>query len=432
MGIRKQQRAEMAKLLELADRKFSEVTTGDSSRADGYSARDCLMAGLAIFGFKMPSMLEFDESCGPGQPLEGNVKRLYGLSRVPSDTTLRRRLDNIDPTCVHELLSRAYKWMRDEGALTPYGVFDGRIAIALDGTGYHTSTKVRCDSCLQVKSRDGTMRHEHSALAAAVVHPDQPVSLAFGVEPIVRADGATKNDCEQNAAKRLIERLKREDFGTRFVVLADALYATAPMLDALRDADMRFIVAIKSPAHTYALAHLEGQKAVTGPASDGKAAYLYRWTENVPLNAANGDRCLVNVVEQTEYIDDQERVKTWVTNLDVKTMTQAHAIARMGRCRWRIENDVFKTLKDEDGYHFGHNYGHGDRHLSTVMMLLMFVAFLFDSFVALRCRLFAEARARVRRLTRLWAAQRVLLEYVPMKSWDAMYEALALKRTPAM
>ncbi|MFT5815690.1 MAG: hypothetical protein ACI9VT_003464, partial [Psychroserpens sp.] len=34
------------------------------------------------------------------------------------------------------------------------------------------------------------------------------------------------------------------------------------------------------------------------------------------------------------------------------------AMTKVGRCRWKIENMCFNTLKNQD-YHVVHNYGHG-------------------------------------------------------------------------
>jgi len=40
------------------------------------------------------------------------------------------------------------------------------------------------------------------------------------------------------------------------------------------------------------------------------------------------------------------------------------AVVKGGRCRWKIENETFNTLKNQ-GYHFEHNYGHGEKNLSV-------------------------------------------------------------------
>ncbi len=60
---------------------------------------------------------------------------------------------------------------------------------------------------------------------------------------------------------------------------------------------------------------------------------------------------------------------------------------RGGRARWRIENKTFNTLKNQ-GYHFEHNYGHGDQNLATVLVLLMFLAFTVDQIRQQCCRFF--------------------------------------------
>ena len=65
----------------------------------GLTLSDCLMTGLAMFSLKMTSMLSFDEkirldeSSVPAQ----NFKSLFGVDRIPSDTRVRERLDDVDP-----------------------------------------------------------------------------------------------------------------------------------------------------------------------------------------------------------------------------------------------------------------------------------------------------------------------------------------------
>ena len=45
------------------------------------------------------------------------------------------------------------------------------------------------------------------------------------------------------------------------------------------------------------------------------------------------------------------------------------------------------TLKNQ-GYHFEHNYGHGEQYLSGVFAMLMMLAFLVDQAQQLCCALF--------------------------------------------
>ena len=60
-----------------------------------FSLTDCLMSALAIFGLKCPSLLQFDEE-KKKNPVKLNLKNLYGVDVVPSDTQMRTRLDLTD------------------------------------------------------------------------------------------------------------------------------------------------------------------------------------------------------------------------------------------------------------------------------------------------------------------------------------------------
>ena len=54
-----------------------------------YSWQDCIMSGLAIFGFKQPSLLQFEKEKTSEPLIRRNLRTLYGVSNAPSDTTLR-------------------------------------------------------------------------------------------------------------------------------------------------------------------------------------------------------------------------------------------------------------------------------------------------------------------------------------------------------
>ena len=62
-----------------------------------YSWEDCLMAGLAIFGFKMPSLLQFEKNKSDMPIIRRNLRTLYGVEKAPSASCLRERLDTVDP-----------------------------------------------------------------------------------------------------------------------------------------------------------------------------------------------------------------------------------------------------------------------------------------------------------------------------------------------
>ena len=60
-----------------------------------YSWHDCIMSGLAVFGFKFPSLLQFDQQSSHVPMIRRNLRTLYGVKKAPSDTCLRERLDQL-------------------------------------------------------------------------------------------------------------------------------------------------------------------------------------------------------------------------------------------------------------------------------------------------------------------------------------------------
>ncbi len=59
------------------------------------------------------------------------------------------------------------------------------------------------------------------------------------------------------------------------------------------------------------------------------------------------------------------------------TETNIVNVVKGARCRWRIENETFNTLKNQ-GYNFEHNFGHGKDNLSVIMAYLMMIAFAIN------------------------------------------------------
>ena len=68
----------------------------DDTVGRGFALVNYLMSGLAVLGLKYPSLLQFDEARADAV-VASNLRTLYGIDKVPSDTALRERLDAVDP-----------------------------------------------------------------------------------------------------------------------------------------------------------------------------------------------------------------------------------------------------------------------------------------------------------------------------------------------
>ena len=86
-----------------------------------------------------------------------------------------------------------------------YRYWHDDVIVSIDGVEHFSSTTVHCPNCTTRKHRNGVVSYHHAGLAAVLVHPLQAEVLVLDFEPILRQDGANKNDCERNAARRFAD-----------------------------------------------------------------------------------------------------------------------------------------------------------------------------------------------------------------------------------
>lgn len=70
-------------------------------------------------------------------------------------------------------------------------------------------------------------------------------------DPITSQDGETKNDCERNAAKRLLPAIREAFPQLKLIVVEDALSANAPHIRLLHTLSMNYIIVAKPSDHTH-------------------------------------------------------------------------------------------------------------------------------------------------------------------------------------
>ena len=135
---------------------------------------------------------------------------------------------------------------------------------------------------------------------ASLVHPDQKVVIPLAPEPILKGDGATKNDCERNASKRLLQDLRREHPHLKILIVEDALASNYPHLSLLDSLAMDYIVGVKPGDHRFLfdwINDLPGQQYTI--TDDKETRHDFHFYEDVPLNDANHEY-RVNVLSYTE------------------------------------------------------------------------------------------------------------------------------------
>ena len=419
MNLRKRLSADA--LFALVRRRFQEIP--DPRQPNSViPLADALMSAFAMFSLKDPSLLAFEE-----RRSDANLKTLYGIGKIPSDTQMREILDAVEPEHLRDAFSDVFRQLQRGKALEPFVFYQGHYLLSLDGSNYFSSPTVHCPSCLVTEHQNGTVTYRHQMLGAVLVHPDRREVIPLAPEPIMKQDGATKNDCERNAARRFLRKTRQEHPHLKLIVVEDGLASNGPHVRDLIDAHVHFILGVKPGDHPYLFEQVEAARREGHSPKlvrkEGKNSCEVSWVWSVPLNGSNDD-LRADFLEYQEYDEEGKCVKhfTWITDLPVNLRT-AWWFARGGRARWRIENETFNTLKNQ-GYHYEHNYGHGERNLSVVFALLMILAFLVDQTQQLCCPLFRAVQEKLGSKRSLWDNLRSHFRHFRFSSMHQLYEVI--------
>jgi hypothetical protein len=419
---RQRQHLHFDALIDQARQRFEQLP--EQRRDPAFGLADVLMAGLALFSLKDPSLLAFCH-----RSIDHNLGSVFGLKAIPSDTQMREILDDVDPDHLRPLFTDLFRQVQRGKVLEDYVFLEGCYLVALDGVEYFCSTKVHCQHCMTRQHRNGEVSYYHQMLGAVLVHPDFPEVIPLAPEPIQRQDGQLKNDCERNAARRWLRRFRQDHPHLPVIIIEDALSSNAPHIRDLIDANCHFILGVKPGDHKHLFEQVQQREkaSLIGllEVKDARAGTVHRYmfVPGVSINEANQE-VQVNFLRYQEIKDGQVvREWTWVTDLEL-TRGNVAAVARGGRARWRIENETFNTLKNQ-GYHFEHNYGHGKNNLAVVLALLMMLAFGIDQ-VQQKCNdLFDAAWKNKGSKRALWEAMRNLFASFEVSSMRQIYEAIA-------
>jgi len=403
---------------------FPETRKG---RGGNIAVADFGLSAFALFFMQSASFLAFQRALEKGRG-RSNCESLFGIGTIPSDNYIRDMLDGVDPALLQPCFERMEQLLAAPPLRASFARLDDRILIAWDGTEYFCSQKLGCPHCLTRKRANGKVESYHTLLAATAVAPGHAKVVALFPEFIAPQDGAEKQDCERNAAKRWHSSHADRLRPLRPVYIGDDLFACQPIVTMLADAGDDFIFTCKETSHKALYDFINGAEPERHVETirKGKAVETrrYRWITAVPLRDGK-DAALVNWIA-FEIFDRHGAVKyaiAWVTSLPVSKANVA-LIAAAGRARWKIENETFNVMKNH-GYELEHNFGHGKTFLAMTLAALNLLAFAWHSALDIVEPPWQAARQAAATRSSFFAHILTLTTYVVFPSWGAVLEALA-------
>src|SRR5260370_20255419 len=108
-----------------------------------------------------------------------------------------------------------------------------------------------CASCLHKVHRNGSITSYHPMWGAAIIHPDVREVIPLMPEPIIKQDGTAQNDCERNAAKRFLAKLRQDHPHLKFIVTEVSLSFNSPHIETLHEHWLHYILGGKEADHAY-------------------------------------------------------------------------------------------------------------------------------------------------------------------------------------
>ncbi len=383
-----------------------------------HSLHDAFMSGFACMFFQDPSLKHFQERLEEREH-KNNLKTLFKVDSIPKDTQLRDLIDQTDSEAFRPVFKDYFERLRRGKHLESFQILPGEYLCSIDGVHYHSSENVHCDQCLTKKHKNGSTTYHHAALQGAFMHPEQRQVIPTMPEAIANTDGAEKQDCEINAAKRYLQQLRSDHPRLGITIGGDGLFSKAPMIKEVLSHKMNYLFVAKPSDHQYMMEWITAYDTlpeITAQDIKGRQ-HRYAYINQVPLNAQE-NAPLVNYIHY-EITNEKGKVtykNSWVTNHEVNDSNVAK-LAKAGRCRWKIENECFNTLKNQ-GYYLEHNFGHGKKHLSHNMYLLTMLAFFFHQIFELSDPAYQQCRNSTCSKRFIWETFRILIRFFIFDSWN--------------
>lgn len=284
--------------------------------------------------------------------MSGNQK----LEEMPHYDTLNYYLEKLSPDCLSELRKKMIKSLIRGKQFNRGRLFGKYWRVILDGTGLFYFKEKHCKNCLcSVRTgEDGkkTKQYYHKVLEAKIVLSGKVV-LSLGTEFIENEkEDVSKQDCEINAAKRLLKKLKKEYPRLPICIQGDALYATEPFMNLCREKyHWEYLFTQKNTRQKKLDEGFEwiktGDDAVRqiGLCKEKGTGFFANHVEELV-----GKKESMNVFEYEYESKDKEGNKQticfqWVTSLEL-TKRNLEEMILAGRGRWKIENEGFNNQKN--------------------------------------------------------------------------------------
>ena len=310
-------------------------------------------------------------------------RRWLGKHDIPSADDLAYVSERIELDDLRACMGHIYSRLKRNKVLEPR---HGWMLAAVDGHEINSSYKRCCEHCLtrRIKVGDVTKtQYYHRHVTFQIIARDFNCLLDLEL--------LKPGEDEVAAALRLLKRVLKYHPRSFDVLVADAIYLRASMIDFIRSHDKHLIAVLKENQPELLLE----ARTLMGPESPIRHERK-KPAQTIDLRDMEGFTTetitkAVRVVWSHEETIKNERIAGewetkkvesdwfWVTTME-KSLTSSIAIAELGHDRWKIENEGFNELVTH--WHANHYYHHHTNSIVVLWLMLFMAHAVFHCFHA--------------------------------------------------
>ena len=214
--------------------------------------------------------------------------------------------------------------------------FEGAFQLLFDGTGLSNHNYNLNDNCLKRKHKDGKISYYKYVLECKLVANNIVISLdSEFIENKKMLTEKQKQDCETNAFKRMIKRIKSNYPKYKFIITGNGLYATSPIINICKKYHWLFIFNLKPDRLKDINETFEENIKLLNETN--KINYFLSSNIEFKNNP-------INVFKYIEIKKGKTTVFRYISNIKVDN-NNIEMVIQLGRKRWKIENEGFYTQK---------------------------------------------------------------------------------------
>ena len=266
-----------------------------------------------------------------------NLSKICGqtLEEIPYWETIQDVFINMNTNELRNIQKYIVKTLIRSKMFDKYR-FNGSFQLLFDGTGLSSHNYNLNNNCLERKHKDGKISYYKYVLECKLVVGNIIISLdSEFIENEKMLTDKQKQDCETNAFKRMIKRIKNNYPKYKFIITGDGLYATTPIIKLCKKYKWNYIFNLKP----------DRLKEINETFEDNINYQNETNHQNYYLSTDIKYKGIS--LSAFKYIETKKKKTTifrYISDLEIKD-SNIKEIVSMGRKRWKIENEGFYTQK---------------------------------------------------------------------------------------